>query len=143
MAKVFVRTVASRKAAHAMPLHDSRIPAPLCPPNNVNQLSSLKNLVCREFAAHFVVINTLDPELPQHGERTFPCYLTMSQQGFRGSLGFMCTEAQLQSRVPIPLHSLLLHYRAGSGLDDRDRNEGTVWGKNLTHPQLPTNEANH
>jgi len=85
--------MASRKAAHAVPLYDPSIPAPLGLPNDVNQLSRLENLSRSEFAPDFIRIDISNQELAQHSEGTCTRGLTVAKEGFCGALGLTHAKA--------------------------------------------------
>jgi hypothetical protein len=50
-------------------------------------------------------------------------------------------QTDLHGVVAVLLAGLLLHHEAGSGLDDRDRDERPVLGEHLGHPDLLANDS--
>ena len=50
-------------------------------------------------------------------------------------------QADLHGVVAVLLGRLLLHHEAGTGLDDRHRDERAVLGEHLGHPDLLANDS--
>ena len=104
----------------------------------MNQLAHLK-YISADFLSQFKFSYIVHSHLSDHGERAFPAFLKMTQQGFLGPLGLLFSKAQLHGIVTIARDTLNLGDRARPHLNNRNRGDLTVRRKQLGHTQFLAN----
>src|SRR3989337_2345343 len=140
VAEILVCSMASRRSVKSMALNYSGKSFPFAQASDIHHISGLKKANVDPLP-WFISFNLICPELFQMVKGARPRLFEMAGEGLVHPLIFFRKEPELKGIITILFLRLLLNHRARTRFNNGDRNKGTVFQKDLCHPQLFSNES--